>query len=99
MKKSLKFLSLLLMVMLVLTGCKKEDPKKQLENALEKLEKAESVSLKLDADLSIISKTPLFPPQFFLKHSLFQFLKTNVLSPQHEFLASSKQISGDRNVY
>lgn len=53
MKRSLKFLSLLLMVMLVLTGCKKEDPKKQLENALEKLEKAESVSLKLDADLSV----------------------------------------------
>lgn len=57
-------------------------------------------SKKLDADLLIIYKNASPPSlQFFLRHSLLQFLKTNELPPTPEFLDASKQISGDGNIY
>lgn len=56
MKRSLKLLSLLLLLVVVMTGCGKKDPKTQLENALEKMEDVKGVTLKMDANIEATSE-------------------------------------------
>lgn len=53
MKRSLKYFGLLLLTVLVITGCGKKDPKDQLVDALKKTQKIESAAIKLDGTGSI----------------------------------------------
>ena len=54
MKRSLKYLSLLVAAILVVTGCNlKTDPEKQLKEAIEKTSKATSVNEKINAEVSM----------------------------------------------
>lgn len=57
MKKNLKFLSILVAVILVLTGCgTKKDAKTQLSDAIEKTKKMESAAIKLDVKAEMTSE-------------------------------------------
>lgn len=53
MKKAVKYFSLLLAVMLVLTGCGKKDAKTTLDDAVKKMEDLESFNMKVTMDMSM----------------------------------------------
>lgn len=56
MKRSLKYLSILVALLVIVTGCGTKDPKTQLSDAINKVNDAKSFSVKMDGNLSMSSQ-------------------------------------------
>ncbi len=56
MKKRLKYLSIVILLLVMVTGCGIKDPKTQLSDAIEKVNSAKSFNIKMDGNLSLAAQ-------------------------------------------